>query len=210
MTVTDLSLLQIDRLKAELDMSYGSTIGNWKHLAHELLGDDPTLEDDVKNLELHYYGGGNPALELFRQLARSNPSATVQSLREKAKNFHRNDIVETIDKVLEGRNLNEVKLIDLDLKDKERICTLMNLNIPGVYNWEMFANEYGYTYNEIKSIQTTIREGQSYSPTKKLFELFRQVRPKMKISHIKEKCVKLGRNDVAMLLNEFMNKKPPS
>ena len=205
MNVQDLKLRHIDQLSPKLDTSYGAGISNWKNLAYELIGKDEELTVQLHDLELHHFGGGNPALDFLRRLSMSHPTVTVRDFRAKAKDFVRNDMVSYIDKEM-GNNLDEY-LRDIKQTQKQRLASFMNLRLPTIANWEMFADEYDYRYNEIAQIKAVIREGHSFSPTKKLFQLLRETRPTMTIDTIKEACKKLGRNDVVLVLNEIVSER---
>ena len=186
----------IDQLACKLDHSPGVGVTNWKNLAYELIDKKSNLA--IKNLELHYFGGGNPALEFLKRLSRRNPTITVGEFQDVCRSFKRMDIVLYIDSELK----KNYELRSIDSVNKEKIASYLNLNIPGVYNWEMFADEYGFNQDDIKQIRSHIKEGRSYSPTKQLFELLRQTRPDMTVETLKQACQKLGRNDIVNILNE--------
>ena len=194
--MSELKMHTIDQLAAKLDHSPGVGVTNWKNLAQELIDEKSNLT--INNLELHYCGGGNPALEFLRRLFIRNPTITVVEFQNVCRSFKRTDIAECIDS---ESNKNE-RLCNIDLTKKEKIANYLNFNTPGVYNWEMFADEYGFNQDDIKEIRSHIKEGQSYSPTKQLFELLRQTRPDMTVEILKQACRKLGRNDIVNILNE--------
>jgi len=201
MIVLDLKLRHIDQLSPKLDITYGAGISNWKSLAYELIGKDPNLIVEYQDLELHHFGGGNPALNFLRRLSMSHPTVTVRDFRDKAKDFVRNDIVSYINDELASSL--DTFLRDIKQAHIQRLASFLNLRVPTVPNWEVFAEEYGYKFNEVTQIKAVIREGRSFSPTKKLFELLRETRPTMTIETIRVACKKLGRNDVVLVLDEI-------
>jgi len=203
--VTDLSLRDTDELATKLDVTYGAGISNWKNVAHELIGRDSELFYQIKDLDLHYYGGGNPALEFFKQLAMKEPDVTIRQFQSICKEFQRMDMSLYIDQKL-SHNLDGF-VRDLQSQHKERLASYMNLNIPGVYDWEMFADEYGFNRQQINLMRAALKEGGSFSPTKKLVELLQQSRPLTTLEEIKRACAKLGRNDVVLVLNKAIEKK---
>lgn len=191
-------MLTKDELASKLDNSSGIGMANWKSLAHELI--DKEDRHRINDLELHYYGGGNPALEFLKQLAIRNPLLTVDKFRSLCSKFKRMDIVLYIDSNL---SKNE-ELRYINTEHRERIASYLNLNIPSVYNWEIFAEEYGFKSDDTRQIRSLIREGQSYSPTKKLFELLGEVHPHMTVETMKKACKKLGRNDIVFVLDNVI------
>ena len=98
-------------------------------------------------------------------------------------------------------------LRNIKLQHKERLASYMNLSIPGVYDWEMFADEYGFKRQDINMMRAAIKDEGSFSPTKKLVDLLRQSRPHTTLDVVKKACTKLGRNDVVIVLDRISNKK---
>ena len=86
---------------------------------------------------------------------------------------------------------------------REKLASYLNLNSPGVYNWEIFADEYGFNNDSIKQIKSVIKEGKSYSPTKRLFEVLNQMYPSMTVDTVIDACRKIGRNDVVQVLESI-------
>jgi len=192
--ISELRMRHLEQIAAKLDHSSGVGITNWKNLAHELIDKKPNLI--IKDLELHYFGGGNPALEFLMLLARRKPDLTVGQLKDACRSFKRMDIVIFIDSELA---IND-QLRYIESSKREKLASYLNLNSPGVYNWEIFADEYGFNNDDIKQIKSVIKEKQSYSPTKRLFELLKQIKPDMTVDTVIQACRKIGRNDVVHVL----------
>ena len=187
----------LEQIAAKLDHSSGVGITNWKNLAHELIDSRPNLT--IKDLELHYFGGGNPALQFLEELARRNPNLTVEEFQNACRSFRRMDIVIFIDSELcKGDRLRYI-----EPSKREKLASYLNLNSPGVYNWEIFADEYGFNNDSIKQIKSVIKEGKSYSPTKRLFEVLNQMYPSMTVDTVIDACRKIGRNDVVQVLESI-------
>lgn len=198
--VCDLRLKDINKLTWKLDPSFGSGINNWLQLAHAIIGKEPDLIPKVKDLELHYCGGGNPASKFLQSLSTRYPKLTVGKFQGTAQELNRNDIFVYIKENLPNKS---ERLSKIDTDKKEHLASLLNTNIPGINSWDMFADEYGYTYSEISVMKAAIKEEGSYSPTKRLFQLLRESKPKLKLEEIRAACRKLSRNDVVILLNEI-------
>ena len=197
MRISELKMRVLDELAAKLDHSSGVGITNWKNLAHELIDNKPNLT--IKDLELHYFGGGNPALEFLTKLSHRYPDLTVGEFQNACRSFKRMDIVIFIDSDL----CKNDKIESIESAKKNKLASYLNLNSPGVYNWEIFADEYDFSNDDIKQIKSVIKVGQSYSPTKRLFEVLKQSKPDMTVETVIKACRKIGRNDVVHVLESI-------
>lgn len=191
----------IGKLKSKLDPSYGSGINNWLQIALGTVGKDQVLIRKVKDLELHYCGGGNPALKFLDSLSTRKALLTVGKFRDTAQELNRNDICVYIDENL-ALQMNE-RLSKIEYTKREHLASLLNTSIPGINSWDMFADEYGYKYTEISLIKASIKDGMSYSPTERLFQLLRESKPSLTLREIRDTCKRLSRNDVVLVLNEI-------
>ena len=201
--ICHLKMGHIKRLGEKLDPSYGSGISNWCQLAHSIYDRDPKFRSKINDLELHYYGGGNPALKFFASLKSEKPHVTVGEFQNLAHDLNRNDVYVYIEDHFSQSEIDG-ELRDVDYSRLAEIASKLNLNIPGVNGWDMFANEYGYSHVKISNLKTTIKDERSFSPTNKLVELLMKDRPTMRLQDLREFCSKLSRNDVASLLDEII------
>lgn len=189
--LSDLKYRHIDRLSKQLDN--GRT--NWKDLGSVIFQGDQHAKDELGNVHLSFIGGGNPAKEFLEKLSREYPTYTIKEFSDLAVRFKRNDIWYYISSL---NHPEKQYLRNLDKQNIHKISIYLNNNTPGIYNWRMFADEIGFTSEEIKTLEEQgVKKYNQHSPTETLIKMIKSKYPLMTLTKLIAYTVMISRNDIA-------------
>ena len=160
------------------------------------------LNKKLGSLQRYFFGGGSPTLAFLAANAVNHSNDLVKKLRDHAKKVKREDLIEVLKPIDD-----KIFMKDLTAAMNAEIADLLDKKIPGVSNWESFASHFKHNYEQRQAFENQQTVPGSFSPTKALIQILHGENPKLPVSCIINWAKNDGRNDIAILLKEFIKNK---
>jgi len=167
---------------------------SWYDLGKIIFHNDNEAKDD---LDIFENASASPAIRFMESLVKRLPDITINKFYGIALQLKRCDVTKYIESL--GKDYVFILLSTLTSEQTCRIAKLLGRTVPGIHDWRMFADNLGYTYQEIESIRLTPRHIQR--PSECLFALLRRKNPSMTINDLVKYLKIISRNDIVSYLN---------
>jgi len=194
--VTDLKLPDLETIIISLDCIGGA---NYERLMMEFEG--MFTRNDISQLSRFEAGGGNPADHFLLDLKRKYPDTTLADVRAHLVTIKRLDIVRFLDHTAIVLNQTSIEQA-ISMPMYEGLCDRLN-GSRGDVPWRLLAGHFGYNMAQVTNLESTIRENNSYSPTRKLFRILSQRRADLTLDDLAQKFVQMQRNDLVNKIDKF-------
>ena len=197
--VTIMALMDQDKIP-NLDLDYYK---RWYYQLGEWLISENHLDitrNDLDILENYFHGGGSCTIALFDAIGSQNINDLVSELRQFAKEYKREDVLEILDT---ANILDTQKISCLSEPIKFQLASKLDRRIVSVKGWETFATRLKFNHEQREAFRNYRLEPGRFSPTNALFEMIRTKNRNLRLSVIIEWARSAGRNDVAKDLIDF-------
>ena len=195
-TIEDLfsDMAYVKRLSESLNISFPDDYNAYLGLAEHLKEEKHLTISNIHSLKM--CATGSPTKVLIQHIIAKNSKITVGDFVRVSKDLQRADVADLLAVYPQDKLLKDLRLTELnELATKLDSCT------PTVNNWRDFAGAFKLSYPQIKQIEE--RTSQHQNPAKKLLEHLYRENKDFRLSELKKAVKTIGRNDVAVLLDEM-------
>lgn len=141
------------------------------------------------------------SLSLQSKVSKAGTSSSKKKNRKK-KN-HSNPYIKAANEHSSAKVARPMRqLKDLLLIEREQITARLDVGYGA--NWKQIAVFYQVKPPEIRAIESAKYTGES--PTESLFQLLLTRIPELSLEDLKEKCKKIERNDIVVIIDELSSK----
>jgi len=180
--------------------SSSSDLGTWIGLLEKLYNNGIVKENDVSKYKKREHGGGCPGKVFLDKLKFEQSETTIEDLKEKAIKYNRYDIKTFLESI--G---NLTLLTELNITQRSQLGDKLNENLNGnIYNWEAFADSYGYDYDAKNGIKAHQQIPDEWYSAKGVLQDVVQQHRNYPLSSLAVILGEMGRNDVKNKVEEFI------
>ena len=166
---------------------------DWRDVGKDLM---PTMHCEIDFLLHGYPYDKSGSWNFLQKLKITHTNCTIFKFRTLAHAFRRKDIFMFLES-LSHDLLSDIWV--LTTKEMVILISYLERRSSTLGNWEMFADSFNYSYNEIMELKCKTFE----NPVHLLFEMLNSLEPPCTLDALISSCYNVERGDVGLKLLEF-------
>ena len=194
--VSELSWSQISYFIKQLDINGEN---GWRKVCSELRHEGKRVfdENDRLHFERSMSGGGNPSLKFWRDVIDRHPEVSVQILMDLAEKHGKHKLVTSLSTFSNEEDIEG----ETEISTEALVKQLSELT-PN--DWRNFADDFGFTSQEVDHIDYSINERGQYSATQVMIQRLCQKCPTMTLQDLQLNFENMEMNHISNVIESWL------